>query len=328
MLSLPHVNLRGLTLFAILKSRLRHSGLFLRKKYGLLYSEILSSDAVFAHSITSNIGDLVCCPLHYFPHIFCNGKEVSNQMLARFIQEAGAARLLDLLNGRPVIFGGGGLIGMERHNNHTDVLQVLSEYALRGGKVVLWGVGHNRISDFETWYRDHKNHPYPAFIRNFLVGVRDQNVSHNWVPCVSCMCSVFDKKYEAENEVAAFLHGDESDGFLKHLDGVPVYYNLGKNNRSDRWASFEAAIAFIASAKLIVTNSYHGAYWAKLLQRDVIAIPNSSKFLSFKYNITLCPDIAAWKHYRSSSSSNCDALSECRTANSDFSLRVVEFLRS
>lgn len=253
---------------------------------------------------------------------------MSNQILARFIQEAGAPKLLDLLDGKPVIFGGGGLIGMDRHSNHTDVLQALSDYALRGGKVVLWGVGHNRISDFETWYSNHQHEPYPAFFRDFLVGVRDDNLLYNWVPCVSCMSPLFDQKYDIAHEVAAFLHGDESAGFLKHLDGIPVHWNLAPNNKNDRWAALEAAIQFLGSAKLIVTNSYHGAYWASMLRRSVIAIPNSSKFLSFKHTFPLCPDIALWQNYRASSSPNRGALSDCRTANSAYSLRVARFLGS
>jgi len=40
----------------------------------------------------------------------------------------------------------------------------------------------------------------------------------------------------------------------------------------------EEVIAFLASGEVVVTSSYHGAYWARLLGRKVALLPRGSKF--------------------------------------------------
>ena len=41
-------------------------------------------------------------------------------------------------------------------------------------------------------------------------------------------------------------------------------------------------IEFIGSGDVVVTNSYHGAYWATLLGKVVVAFPWASKFYGLK----------------------------------------------
>ncbi|KPF45458.1 hypothetical protein IP76_07860 [Rhizobium sp. AAP43] len=113
--------------------------------------------------------------------------------------------------GKTVIFGGGGLISFDKHSIHSDVLIFLDAFADAGGKVVVWGAGHNRIKGFREWYKDAAVEKYPAFLSKFaLVGVRDFHGPYPWVPRVSCMDPVFDRRVEPRHEVVAFLHGQEA----------------------------------------------------------------------------------------------------------------------
>jgi len=104
-----------------------------------------------------------------------------------------------------------------------------------------------------------------------LLGLRD-NIGWNYdhVSCVSCLAPLFANEHrnEIRHRVAIYSHRRMPIG----LPGVPQMTN---NTR------FAEAIGFIASAEHIVTNSYHGAYWALLLGRRVSAIPWCVKFLHF-----------------------------------------------
>jgi len=67
----------------------------------------------------------------------------------------------------------------------------------------------------------------------------------------------------------------------------------------------------------VVTNSYHGAYWATLLGRRVVAIPNMSKMYRFKH----APVIGRaqdWRKLAALAVAYPEALAECRAANLAF----------
>jgi exopolysaccharide biosynthesis predicted pyruvyltransferase EpsI len=85
-------------------------------------------------------------------------------------------------------------------------------------------------------------------------------------------------------------------------------------------------IAFLGSAETVVTNSYHGAYWATLLGRRVVVVdPFSTKFFFLKHR----PVIAALQDYTKAISRTRiypESLSECREANLNFSVKVKNLL--
>jgi exopolysaccharide biosynthesis predicted pyruvyltransferase EpsI len=93
----------------------------------------------------------------------------------------------------------------------------------------------------------------------------------------------------------------------------------------DNFASWEETIKFIQSCEAIVTNSFHGAYWATLLKRKVVAIPTSSKFFSFKHPVVL-RDLSDWQSGLSDARIFDDALEECVRANLEFASSVIDFL--
>ena len=87
------------------------------------------------------------------------------------------------------------------------------------------------------------------------------------------------------------------------------------------------ARAFL-SAKTIITTSYHGAYWAMLLKRQVLLYrPRWNKLRYFKYHPHVCDE----DNYKSKCTGELSApanfLDECRSLNLDFYNRVTHYLR-
>lgn len=291
---------------------------------GLYFEEINkkidNSDFVFIHSITNNIGDLMSCPIRYFD-IFSSGNscEFSSKEFLELIRFNGVDFLLSILHGKVVVFGGGGLIGLDRHGVHDRIIDFLSLFAGYGGDVVVWGAGHNRTVGFREWVDGADFSPYPSSFEKFrLVGLRDYPNSYDWVPCVSCMHPVFEQKFTSRHKCVAFLHGHESDEFGDEFSQIPNMFNIMKGNRDNPEEAFLECINFIGSGSSVVTNSYHGLYWGTLLGKEVIAVQNSSKFLEFKYKYKNCENFKNWKYCVGDGYSYENALAECRQANVSF----------
>ena len=203
--------------------------------------------------VENNVGDYYCNPSRYF-----NFTEVTSGEL--------------MYNNFPVknntlIIGGGGLIHKKFQLHIQSILD-------KNPKVsVLWGIGHN-------FGRKHVSKQggdvyYPNWIKKVtLVGIRDYIEGHYdiYLPCVSCMHPAFDKTYEVKNDIVYFTHAFKSKyngKFAPHL----------KNNEMN----FDKVIEFLGSGNTVITNSYHGAYWAQLLGKNVVVSSWSVKFNHMKY---------------------------------------------
>jgi hypothetical protein len=157
-----------------------------------------------------------------------------------------------------VIFGGGALgNGL---GGSASVVQARS--------VIAWGVGMSRGGRTE---------PGPAPGNLTLYGSREwRQPGSIWVPCASCMSPLFDRDYRIEHDAVVYLNEDEGASARYPIEphGAPV---LGNH------AAFEDAVRFLGSGETVVTNSYHGAYWAQLLcRRVIVSQPYSSKFYGFR----------------------------------------------
>jgi hypothetical protein len=86
---------------------------------------------------------------------------------------------------------------------------------------------------------------------------------------------LFDAAPEPEHAAVLFYHSKKSAD-LARVDGMPLMSNHG--------CTLEEAIRFIGSGRTVISNSYHGVYWALCLGRRVICVPFSDKFLGFKEN--------------------------------------------
>jgi len=254
-----------------------------------------------------------------------------------------------------IIVGGGGLIGnpnfenlMSRITTHPDeqilidivetklknvssenkdkmqrykatiqkyTVHMLSQLDKNIGPRILWGAGHNsREKDTEPY-----NIEYPKYLNQFhLVGVRDWDTDYRWVPCASCMHPAFDKEYEIKNKVVWFEHKKKMiDSKWFDVLPAPRMVNTGQN--------MEQVIEFLGSGETVVTNSYHGVYWATLLGRKVVCIPWGSKFNMFKHPPTMATQ-SDWSDKVGLAVSYKNALDECRNANQEFYNDVLNLI--
>jgi len=238
--------------------------------------------------VHNNIGDLFSNPSRYFNFPNCNSQDLIYKR--------------DNLKNQILVVGGGGLI----HKKFQFHIQ--EQIAKSPEKVVLWGIGHNfgRKHISKSGVRVY----FPDWINKCnLIGIRDwvEGYERYYLPCVSCMHPAFDKKYTTTRKVGYFLHKFKTK--IKATDNKSIMYNDSTN--------FDKSIQFIASHDTIITDSYHGAYWAQLLGKNVQVAGWSVKFHHFKNPPILLDNI----NQTPSSITNKISyyfLTECRKFNQDF----------
>jgi hypothetical protein len=294
----------------------------------------------------NNVGDMASNPLQYFMD--------SNEYITVDIVDIGKHNFDPNV---PVIAGGGGLLANEFMNealrdltvspDKNSILNIgqelwsqtapantnirdeffaklnplISEYVnkLSNDKSprIIWGAGHN--GNFEKKFKGSLE--YPAWLRNFdLVGVRDYGQEHKWVPCASCMHPALREKHIIKHPVIWFEHKKQ---LIKSTDfgltPIPRFVNSGDN--------ITETIRLLGSADVIVTNSYHGAYWGTLLGRKVIVIEAwSSKFNAMKHKPYFLSKGDYWKDYLNQIPVYNNALEECISATEEYWNKVKEYL--
>jgi len=244
--------------------------------------------------VKNNVGDYFCNPGRYFDfpeyesgELLYNGFPITDQTL---------------------VVGGGGLI----HKKFSQHIELLLDKKPKNA--VLWGIGHN----FGRKAVAKGIKYYPDYIKKCnLVGIRDWIPGHydSYLPCVSCMHTAFDKQYEVKHDVVYYTHAFKSK----------YEYSKGDIHMSNSNMDFDAVIDFLGSAKTIITDSYHGAFWGQLLEKDVRVLSWSVKFDHMKYQPTLIPHISQWKTSASSPIIN-GFLEECRDYNNNFYQKVLNLL--
>jgi exopolysaccharide biosynthesis predicted pyruvyltransferase EpsI len=293
----------------------------------------------------NNPGDWYCNPSRYFfPEQDTTKIDIDNVRKTSWHQHD------------TIIVGGGGLIGnpnfetlMKRITVHPDeqifhdILEIKLKNISKENKIqvtkwreevqkltvnffnrmdktigprILWGAGLNSKDASVDSY----DAEYPSWLNKFhLVGVRDWDTDYRWVPCASCMHPAFDKKYEIKNEIVWFEHKKRLID-NKWFDTVPAprMLNTGQN--------IEQILEFLGSAETVVTNSYHGVYWATLLKRKVICIPWGSKFNMFKHPPVMANE-RTWSEKIGSGEIYEDALKDCRETNIAFFNDVTRFIQ-
>ncbi|MCF3640234.1 polysaccharide pyruvyl transferase family protein [Rhizobium sp. TRM95111] len=252
---------------------------------------------------TSNVGDINSTPFDYFTF-------PGESQTADFWSRVNASE--DRFDN---IFVGGGVF------SKNYVRTPMYYERLRPKKnLVLWGVGTDMPG-------------YPPMPKDFidrcsLIGTRDFGAASLdgdkvvFCPCASAMNRAFDVSRQSPiHEFVLFLHHNRSvddDDFFKHR---PTMRNYG---------DFTETIDFIASGEVVVTNSYHGLYWATLLGKKVICLIKGGKFAYFKWKPAFatpetCRQILARAH---DISAYPNALAEARALNMNFYEKVLAILRS
>lgn len=204
---------------------------------------------------TTNIGDLVCSPLRY--SIF-DGP-------VRFIpfEKAGDGFPSD------VVIGGGGML----FPTYLPQLEALSQNT--SIKRVIWGIGTN--------FHDQTEAVHPEWLRGFnLVGLRDTGPLYGmeFVPCPSCLHREFKIQREAPtHEFVLYEHWQ----YPISITDAPRMTNQAPAD--DFWKVLD----FLASGEVVISNSYHGLYWAVLLGRKALCYePFSNRFHHVPWKMAFC----------------------------------------
>jgi len=208
-------------------------------------------------SPSDNIGDASCSPSLYFDFPF----QVEGKNIDSFKYSC-----------NPVIFGGGGLLYRNRYKKIIFALENKKDI------IIGWGIGHNKVNYLfsnDSCYR------YLDSFKFDLLGIRDYGIdlkNSSYVPCVSCMSSFFNKLKQITNDIVLYTHRKKKYNSLdSDINNFPIMDNSG------HFKDLEKKINFIKTANVIITNSYHGAYWGMLLNKKVIVYkPWASKFFGFK----------------------------------------------
>ncbi len=213
----------------------------------------------FIHRIdNSNIGDLASCPLEYFKYF----RQFKIKKHDIYQIDFKSIRKNDI-----VIIGGGGLFNcLEEWNiSINKVLKICNN-------VIGWGIGFNT-------HHGTKTKTSINFSKFKLLSIRDYNHPSglNFVPCPSCMQSFPSRRIKRDI------------GILKHKDfQMNLSYPCVENN-----VKLSDFLKFIASSNYIITNTYHGWYWATLYGKKVILKDTFStkfEYLPFK-TISFSQDI-------------------------------------
>ncbi len=299
---------------------------------------------VVAHRVDpNNIGDMSSNPLQYFL------KEDEYQVVD--VANLGSLAYDTTL---PMIVGGGGLIENDfmgdfwyqtlessdfqqltemyhrswtlvnpqyaelNQNFHIEyqrlITNVLSQIDNVTGPRFVWGAGHNGPDPNVEFLKIR----WPRLFSKYrLVGLRDFDPSSRfrWIPCASCLHPAFDRKYEIKNEVIWFEHKKQ---MIKDFgtDPIPRFVNTGNN--------MDQTIELLGSANIILTNSYHGAYWGTLLKKKVVLVGGawSSKFKFMRHPLRILNKKEHWKDVLDEVVVYENALDECRQANKDFWVEI------
>ena len=208
-----------------------------------------------------------------------------------------------------VIIGGGGLLNYNPWFNFNVAINKILDCC---DNVIIWGAGFNtvvkkgKMIDFS---------PSIDYSRFRMCGVRDYELKGmNYVPCVSCMNPLIDYAHsaESENRIGSMLHPQMDTKELPiEMDNLSHFNNI------------TSIINFISNHDVIVTNSYHCAYWSMLSNKRVVSpsgLLNGNKFRFMRNKPTFCDwsDLESLKDAIDSSKNYPDYLSESRAINIDF----------
>lgn len=236
---------------------------------------------------TPNVGDRSCCPYDYLPFEGASVRDLYD----------GSAAKTDV-----VIYGGGQILGsLRRYASQSE-----RKAPFRLG----WGIGTSQSSLFTpSKWRD----------RRYLhmIGSRDYgDERYHFAPCASCLSPLFDQTYVESHDAVFYGHARKTPSEkITVPDHMPALWNEAE--------TLEEVIAFLGSARTVISNSYHGVYWSLLLGKRVLCLPFSRKFLSYR----LPPgytDPQSWTGEVTEARSQPESLALCREATERFRRRVNE----
>lgn len=221
----------------------------------------------------NNAGDYFSNPALYFDFSPLRIVTVTWKELAR------ANYSHHLREGRPILFGGGGVFEASRWRE--ALISRLSEHH----PLFSWGAGTNRPlqQNIERILNsDEANAPTMRLELFQRVGLRDFRSTSGqayrgkvtFVPCASAMHPTFEIESPLARDAGLVKHASLSENFPYNIpEEIPsISMDLRRH-------SIDQIVGFIASSEVVFTTSYHAAYWASLFGRPaVVPEPISSKF--------------------------------------------------
>jgi exopolysaccharide biosynthesis predicted pyruvyltransferase EpsI len=118
------------------------------------------------------------------------------------------------------------------------------------------------------------------------------------------------KNYQIKNDVIWFEHKKQ---LVKDFGNEPIprFVNSGSN--------IEQTIELLGSANIILTNSYHGAYWGTLLGKKVIVVGVwGAKFYAFRHKPYILEKNESWQEAVDKVMIHPNALDECIASTENF----------
>ena len=234
-----------------------------------------------------NIGDMMSSPFANFPLLKRLKVGVTMDIFMRksFSQLRRNASVEEAL----VIIGGGGLLG------YIKTWPGFMREACSRTDCIIWSIGYNNHEYNETPSAQQVAREYASLTRGLLKNVkvaasRDFHVPHMapWFALsdASCMqhleCANTDPGPGLnQSPVSYYMHRK----YASQYSEMPADLNGPRMNNSI--SDMSSILRFLCAAHVVVTTSYHGAYWAALMGKRVVAIntQHSSKFHFFEHPI-------------------------------------------
>lgn len=252
----------------------------------------------------TNAGDWWSAPFRYFPFRPTEVLDIMN------LQSVPARE------GDCVIVGGGGL-GRETFREALQIIQAPT----RSYRLIAWGVGADLSVNLEGTVADTTADLLGGYFDGFdRVGTRVWHPEgrHEWVPCASCLhpqlCLYRDRV--PIQLIGVYQHKRVPIGF----NSREYSSSMAMDNSGD---DIEEKLEFLSRFEYIITNSYHGVYWATLLNRKVLCLPFKSGLYSFRHKPVYIQDNLTDDHLHQALSYP-NALEECRMANLKFYSSLIE----
>lgn len=245
-------------------------------------------------NVSLNVGDSLCCPLDYYPQLAA----VSERLDIRTLR-VGKCAVGD------AIIGAGGML-------YPSLLPLLADMTNQpvNTRLVMWGVGANTHGT--------TSFVYPKFLSAFdLVGLRDFGNPYQYVPCPTCQHRFFNlRPPDPIYDVVIYEHSDHPVELLEEIPRM--------NNAQPR-SKFWDVLKFLSSGKVVLTNTFHGAYWTMMLNRPVVIYkPFSNRFYGFQPAMTYATEDDWQQQLARARAVGTDYLAECRKRNNDFALQVIK----
>lgn len=202
-----------------------------------------------------------------------------------------------------IILGGGGILECL-----DEFQEVINKLLSLSAHVISWGCGYNTHYDRMMKVKIDYSLFFRCTIRDYAVGKEE------YMPDVSCMMDLFDRHYDIKREI----------GVLEHYEFPIIEFEYEKLTNT---YAVNSIIRFIGESEVVITNTWHGCYWALLMGKKVLVYhPFSNKFENYKYKPTfysgnLQKDIEQAKSYK-------NILEECREMNRKFAKEILREIDS